>query len=121
MQKLTAKEEEIMGIFWEKGELFVKDILSFYDDPKPHFNTLSTIVRGLEEKGYLSHKSFGSTYLYYSLISAEQYHRGTLRHVVARYFDNSYKRVVSALIDEQSISVEDLKALIKEVENQKKK
>ena len=52
MKGLTAKEEEIMGFFWEKGPLFVKEILAFYDDPKPHFNTLSTIVRGLEEKGY---------------------------------------------------------------------
>ena len=55
MKRLTAKEEEIMGFFWTKGPLFVKELLAFYDDPKPHFNTLSTIVRGLEEKGYLSH------------------------------------------------------------------
>ena len=52
MKRLTAKEEEIMGFFWTKGPLFVKELLTFYNDPKPHFNTLSTIVRGLEEKGY---------------------------------------------------------------------
>ena len=54
MKMLTAKEEEIMGYFWEKGPLFVKQLLDFYDEPRPHFNTLSTIVRGLEEKGFLS-------------------------------------------------------------------
>ena len=59
MKMLTAKEEEIMGYFWEKGPLFVKQLLDFYDEPRPHFNTLSTIVRGLEEKGFLSHEVFG--------------------------------------------------------------
>jgi len=53
MKGLTAKEEEIMGFFWEKGPLFVKEMLAFYEEPKPHFNTLSTIVRGLEDKGFL--------------------------------------------------------------------
>ena len=61
MKGLTAKEEEIMGFFWEKGPLFVKEMLAFYEDPKPHFNTLSTIVRGLEEKGFLAHYTFGNT------------------------------------------------------------
>ena len=62
MKTLTAKEEEIMGYFWEKGPLFVKQLLEFYDEPRPHFNTLSTIVRGLEEKGFLHHEVFGNTY-----------------------------------------------------------
>ena len=64
MKRLTAKEEEIMGYFWEKGPLFVKQLLEYYEEPKPHFNTLSTIVRGLEDKGFLSHNTFGNTYQY---------------------------------------------------------
>ena len=56
MKTLTAKEEEIMGFFWEKGPMFVKQLVELYEEPRPHFNTLSTIVRGLEDKGYLSHK-----------------------------------------------------------------
>ncbi len=71
MKGLTAKEEEIMGFFWEKGPLFVKEMLAFYEDPKPHFNTLSTIVRGLEEKGFLAHYTFGNTYQYYPVVSEE--------------------------------------------------
>ena len=61
MKRLTAKEEEIMGWFWQKGPLFVKELLEYYEEPKPHFNTLSTIVRGLEEKSFLAHKNFGNS------------------------------------------------------------
>ena len=79
MKGLTAKEEEIMGFFWEKGPLFVKELLAFYSDPKPHFNTLSTIVRGLEEKGYLSHEAFGNTYRYFAIISNDEFRSRTLK------------------------------------------
>ncbi|MDR1556931.1 MAG: BlaI/MecI/CopY family transcriptional regulator [Tannerellaceae bacterium] len=116
MKRLTAKEEEIMEWFWEKGPLFVKELLTYYDAPRPHFNTLSTIVRGLEEKGFLSHHIYGNTYQYYPLISAEAYGQGNLRNVIARYFNNSYLGVVSALIKEEEISVEDLRRLLDEVE-----
>ena len=61
MKTLTAKEEEIMGFFWEKGPMFVKQLVELYEEPRPHFNTLSTSVRGLHEKGYLSHTAFGNT------------------------------------------------------------
>ena len=61
MKTLSAREEEIMGFFWEKGPLFVKEIVGLYEEPRPHFNTLSTFVRALEEKGYLSHRTFGNT------------------------------------------------------------
>ena len=118
MQKLTAKEEELMCFFWENGYLFVKDILDFYDEPKPHFNTLSTIVRGLEDKGFLSHKTYGNTYQYYSVISKEEYSQGTLKNVITKYFDSSYLHAVSALVKSENISVDDLRKLIDEVENQ---
>ena len=117
MQKLTAKEEELMCFFWEKGSLFVKEILDFYSEPKPHFNTLSTIVRGLEDKGFLSHKTYGNTYQYYAVISKEQYSQGTLKNVVNKYYGNSYLHAVSALVKSENISIEDLKKLISEVEN----
>ena len=116
MKRLTAKEEEVMGWFWEKGPLFVRELLSFYDEPKPHFNTLSTVVRGLEEKGFVGHKAYGNTYQYYATVSREDYRRGTLRGVISKYFDNSYLGVVSSLVQEEKISVEELKALIKQVE-----
>ena len=110
MKRLTAKEEEVMGWFWEKGPLFVRELLSFYDD------TLSTVVRGLEEKGFVGHKAYGNTYQYYATVSRDDYRRGTLRGVISKYFDNSYLGVVSSLVQEEKISVEELKALIKQVE-----
>ena len=116
MKRLTAKEEEVMGWFWEKGPLFVRELLSFYDEPKPHFNTLSTVVRGLEEKGFVGHKAYGNTYQYYATVSRDDYRRGTLRGVISKYFDNSYLGVVSSLVQEEKISVEELKELIKQVE-----
>lgn len=110
-----------MGWFWEEGELFVKQLLDFYEDPKPHFNTLSTIVRGLEEKGFLSHRAYGNTYQYYAVISEEDYSKGTLKNVVAKYFNNSYLGVVSSLIKEEDISVDELRELLNQVEQANKK
>jgi len=118
MQRLTLKEEELMRFFWEKEALFVKELLDFYEEPKPHFNTLSTIVRGLEEKGFLSHKTYGNTYQYYPVISEEAYSEGTLKRVISKYFNNSYLHAVSSLVKSENISLEELKALIREVENQ---
>lgn len=116
MKGLTAKEEELMSFFWEKGSLFVKEILAFYDEPKPHFNTLSTIVRGLEEKGYLNHHTFGNTYQYYAVISEETFRKGTLKNVISKYFNNSYLSAVSSLVEEEELSLDDLKRLIDQVE-----
>lgn len=120
MKRLTTKEEEIMGYFWEKGPLFVKQLLEYYEEPKPHFNTLSTIVRGLEEKGFLSHHTFGNTYQYYATVSEEAYSQGTLKNVIAKYFNNSYLGVVSSLIKEEDISVDELRQLLDEVEQANK-
>lgn len=117
MKGLTVKEEELMGYFWEKGPLFVKEMLAFYEEPKPHFNTLSTIVRGLEDKGY----TFGNTYQYYPVVSEEDFRKGTLRNVISKYFNNSYLSAVSSLVKEEDISLDELKQLIQEVEQAHRK
>ena len=119
MKRLTAREEEIMGYFWTKGPLFVKQLLEFYDEPRPHFNTLSTIVRGLEDKGFLAHHTFGNTYQYYAAVTEADYSRGTLKNVIAKYFNNSYLGVISSLVKEEEISVEELKELIESIDNGK--
>ncbi len=120
MVRLTAKEEEIMGFFWKKGPLFIKQLLEFYEEPKPHYNTLSTIVRGLEEKGFIAYKVYGNTYQYYAAISEKEYRHGTLRGIVSKYFNNSYAGVVSTLIEEEDISLGELKKIIERIENKKK-
>ena len=121
MKGLTVKEEELMGYFWEKGPLFVKEMLAFYEEPKPHFNTLSTIVRGLEDKGLLAHHTFGNTYQYYPVVSEEDFRKGTLRNVISKYFNNSYLSAVSSLVKEEDISLDELKQLIQEVEQAHRK
>ena len=117
MKRLSAREEEIMGYFWEKGPLFVKEIVGFYDEPRPHFNTLSTFVRGLEEKGYVGHRAFGNSYQYYALVSREDFKKKTLKGVIGKYFNNSYLGLVSSLVKEEEISLDELKELIREIEN----
>jgi predicted transcriptional regulator len=109
-----------MGFFWENGPLFVKQMLEFYDEPRPHFNTVSTFVRMLEEKGYVSHRVLGNSYQYYAMLSKEDFKKKTLKGVISKYFDNSYLRVVSSLVKEEEISLDELKELIREVENANK-
>jgi predicted transcriptional regulator len=118
MKQLTAKEEEIMGLFWEKGPMFVKQLMEAFEEPKPHYNTLSTFVRALEEKEYLGYHAYGNTYQYYPLISEEEYHKKTLKNVISKYFDNSYTRMVSTLIEEEEISIHELQALIRQIKHQ---
>ena len=117
MKRLTSKEEEILGYFWAKGPLFVRELLDLQEEPKPHYNTLSTIVRTLEEKGYIGDKVFGNTHQYYALISEDEYRKKTLKQVVDKYFDNSYTRVVSTLIEEEALTLDELQELIQQIKN----
>lgn len=119
MRRLTGKEEEIMGYFWEKGPLFIRQLLDLYEEPKPHYNTLSTIVRGLEEKGFIGYQAFGNTYQYYALINEKDYRSKSLKNIVSKYYDNSYTRVVSSLIEEDELSIEELQELIQQIKNKK--
>jgi|LFRM01.1.fsa_nt_gb predicted transcriptional regulator len=117
IKELTAREEEVMQCFWDHGPLFVKQLVEMYPEPKPHFNTLSTYVRSLEEKEYLSHDVFGTTYRYFSIINEKEYRKGNLKSVVKKYFDNSYLSVVSSLIKDENISVDEVRKLLEEIES----
>lgn len=118
MRKLTRKEEVIMRYFWEKGGLFVRELRELYPDPKPHFNTLSTQVRTLEASGFLAHKAYGPTYQYYATVSQEEYSESTLTGVVDKFFANSYLWAVSTLVKDEKVTVEELKELIRSIENE---
>lgn len=113
---LTEKEMVIMKMLWEHGPLFVREMLTHYPDPKPHFNTVSTLVRILEEKGRVAHEAFGPSYRYYAVTKQEDMRDRSLRQVIADYFNNSYKSAVSALVEDEKISVKELKEIIKMVE-----
>lgn len=114
--KLTAKEEEVMVQFWDRGPMFVRELLAHYDDPKPHFNTLSTIVRGLEEKGFIGHKSFGGSYQYYATLTRDEFKAQSLKHLIGKYYDNSLFSAVSALVENKAVSTDELRELIDLVE-----
>ncbi|MFQ3238795.1 MAG: BlaI family penicillinase repressor [Olleya marilimosa] len=118
MQKLTNKEEEIMHILWKLENAFVKDVMAEIKDDKPHYNTLSTMVRNLEEKGYVSYEAFGKTHRYYPIISKEAYRNKFMNTAIDNYFNSSYKNVVSFFAKEEKISVEELKEIIRLIENQ---
>ena len=117
MKPLTQKEEEIMERMWDHGPLLVKELQAYYDDPKPHVNTLSTLIKILEEKGFVGHKAITARcFQYFARISREDYRGGSLTNVVNKFFGKSYLSAVSALVKSEKISVEDLKELIREVE-----
>ncbi len=118
MKKLTNKEEEVLKVLWALEKAFVKDIQAEFKNNKPHYNTLSTIVRNLEEKNYVSHTAYGKTHQYYPIVSKEQYRKGFMSQAMSDYFNNSYKNLVSHFAQEEKITVEDLKEIIKHIENQ---
>jgi len=119
MEKLTSKEEQAMHVLWNAGKGFVKDLLENYPEPKPHYNTLSSLIRLLEEKGYVSHKAYGNTHEYFPLITKEEYQREFMSSIVENYFGKSYKNVVSFFAKEQNISVDELKEIIRMIEKGK--
>ena len=119
MQKLTNKEEEIMHILWKLEKAFVKDVLAEIQKDKPHYNTLSTIIRNLDEKGYVSYNAFGKTHQYYPMIDKEAYKKRFMNTAIENYFNNSYKNVVSFFAKEEKISVAELKEIIALIEQKK--
>lgn len=119
--KLTEKEEEVMSFFWQKGRLAIREVVALYPEPQPHFNTISTYVHILEKKGYLAREKVGNSLSYSPTISVEEYRKSTMNGVIRRFFDNSYMKIVSSFVQEDEISVDELKELIKMVEQNKKK
>lgn len=119
MEKLTRKEEEVMKVLWKLEKAFVREILEEFDDPKPHYNTLSTMVRNLEEKKFVSYEAFGNTHRYFPLVSKEDYRKRFINNTIADYYDNSYKNMVSYFAKEQKISVAELKEIIDLIEKNK--
>lgn len=119
MQKLTNKEEEIMHILWKLKKAFVKEVMAEITEDQPHYNTLSTIVRNLEEKGYVAHNAFGNTHQYYPIIAIEDYRKGFMNTAIDNYFNSSYKNMVSFFAKEEKISAEELREILAMIENPK--
>ena len=118
MKKLTRKEEEVMKILWKLKKAFVKDIIDEYDEPKPHYNTISSLVRLLQDKGIVGYTQYGNTYQYYPLLSKEEYRKTFMKQVVNDYFDNSYKSAVAFFVKEKGLSPQELEELINLIKGQ---
>lgn len=117
MQKLTNKEEEIMQILWKLEKAFVKEVLTEITEDQPHYNTLSTIIRNLEEKGFVSHNAYGNTHQYYPIVQLEDYRKRFMNTAIDTYFDSSYKNMVSFFAKEEKISAEELREILAMIEN----
>ncbi|MBX0291727.1 BlaI/MecI/CopY family transcriptional regulator [Hymenobacter sp. HSC-4F20] len=118
MERLTQPEEEAMRGFWQLNGGFIKDVLELLPEPRPPYTTLASTVRNLERKGYLRSEKLGNTYRFTPLIPAEDYRKRFLGTFVGDYFRNSYKELVSFFAKEQKISAEELKEIVRMIEQQ---
>lgn len=105
-----------MSCFWQHGPLFVREVVDMMPDPKPHFNTVSTFVRSLESKGWLTHEQMGNSYRYVPVVEMTEYRERSLRGFIDRFFGRSYLNVVSSLVKEEKISTDELRELIERIE-----
>ena len=119
MKKLTRKEEEVMKILWKLKKAFVKDIIEEYDDPKPQINTISSLVRLLQEKEIVGYNQYGNTYQYFPLLSKEDYRKSFMKNVINDYFDNSYKSAVAFFVKEKGLSAKELEELVRMIKEEK--
>ncbi len=118
MERLTNKEEEIMQALWKLEKGFVKEIMALLPG-EHHYNTVSTMVRNLEEKGYVGHQAFGKTHQYHPLVSKESYTKKFMSAATERFFNNSYKSMVSFFAKEEKISAEELREILEIIEKKK--
>lgn len=124
MKEITKAQEEILRTLWEVGEGVVTDVIDKLPEPKPAYNTVSTVIKVLEKKGYVSHKVYGKTHVYYPIVSRDEYARNTIKSTFNELFDNSLNQVVSFFVKEDKVSLkelEELKNFIEaEIQKQKK-
>ncbi len=121
MKELTKAEEQVMQVVWKIKKGFINDMLELMPEPKPAYNTVSTIVRILEKKGFIAHKVFGKTHEYYALVAKEAYKKNLMGGLLKNYFDNSLIQMVSYFAKDKSLSVNDIDEIINLIEIEKQK
>jgi BlaI family transcriptional regulator, penicillinase repressor len=121
MKRLTTAEEEIMQILWDLKAAVVKEIVDHMPDPKPAYNTVSTVVRILEKKGYLDHKVYGKTFMYIPVVTKREYARSYLSSFLKNYFNNSFPKLASFFAKENDLTLKELEELIKMAEKEQEK
>lgn len=121
IRELTKAEEEIMQKLWILEKAFVKDIIEELPNPKPAYNTVSTIIRILENKGFVGHKNFGKSHQYYPLVDRETYKDFATKKLVSSYFDNSPQNMLSFFLESKQMNTKELDDIMKILEQAKKK
>ena len=119
MVKLAKREEQIMQVFWDLNKGFIRDVIPLLPDPKPHYNSVATIVKILEEKGFLEHETTGNMHYYFPVISREDYQKFALKDVVSQYFDNSYPRMLAFFAKEQNLTEDELQEILHMIKTDK--
>ncbi|ETZ19687.1 MULTISPECIES: BlaI/MecI/CopY family transcriptional regulator [Pedobacter] len=113
IKDLTKAEEQIMQILWQIEKGFVKDVMDFLPEPKPAYNTVSTIIRILEVKGFIDHEAFGKAHKYFPLISKEEYKRHATEKLLGNYFENSVESMFSFFVKEEKLDLSDVDEILK--------
>ena len=118
MKELTKAEEQVMEYLWKLEKAFVKDILDQFPEPRPAYNTVSTIVRILEKKGMVAYDAYGKTHRYYALVTPAGYKKGRFKDILNKHFNNSYKKFASFFAQEEDVSIDDLEDMKRIVEEE---
>ncbi len=121
MKELTKAEEQVMQYLWQIGRGFVKDILEKFPEPKPNYNTVSTVIRVLEQKEFVGHKQYGNTHEYFPLVAQEEYSNFAVHRVVNQYFGGSLKSLVSFFVKKNEVDLNELNEILKTIEEGKDK
>jgi BlaI family penicillinase repressor len=119
MKTLTKAEEQIMQVIWKLGNAFLRDIINELPHPKPHQNTVATILKILVEKEFVGVNVVGRNHEYYSLVNKETYSKGSMKSLVKKYFDGSFTNAVSSMVKENNLTVEELELLLKQLKKAK--
>lgn len=119
MQKLAKREEQIMQVFWTIGKAFIKEVIPELPEPKPHYNSVATMVKILEEKGFLAHETIGNIFRYFPVISKEDYQKHAMKDIVSQYFDNSYPNMLAFFAKEQKLSEQELNDIMRIIKAKK--
>jgi predicted transcriptional regulator len=120
MKQLTKAEEQIMQALWETGPAFVKDMIEVMPEPKPHYNTVSTLLKILMEKGFVDFKAYGKSHQYFALVTKDAYSHRTVNNIVKGYFGGSFSNMVSFFVKEKELSVTELEKLVQKIKDSQK-
>jgi BlaI family penicillinase repressor len=118
MNRLTRAEEQVMQFLWEIGEGMTKDVISCFPDPKPAYNTVSTVIRVLEKKGFVDHKAYGKTHVYFPAVEKESYARIQFMGFMKDYFNNSFPRMAAFFAREEDLDISEMEEILKMTEEE---